>query len=110
MDFVEYQAAARATADYPEKDSFYGLLYCGLGTAGEGGEVAEVIKKAWRNDGKLTDERTMKLAYEIGDTLWYLANAATEAGLDLETIAEANIIKLTDRKARNVIKSEGDTR
>ena len=110
MDFVEYQAAARGTAMYPGKDTFEGLLYCGLGLNGEAGEGAEQIKKMWRNDGGFTDERVMKLAFELGDVLWYISNTASECGLDLNTIAEANIAKLADRQARKVIKSEGDTR
>ena len=37
------------------------------------------------------------LGDELGDVLWYLAEAATAAGLDLEDIANHNIQKLVKR-------------
>lgn len=109
-DFDAYQSAARDLAEYPGRDSLYGLIYAGLGLGGEAGEAQEQIKKAWRNDGKLNEDRREKLAYELGDVLWYVSQVAAEAKLSLAEIADANIEKLQDRQRRNVIKSEGDKR
>jgi NTP pyrophosphatase (non-canonical NTP hydrolase) len=58
----------------------------------------------------LTDERRAALAAELGDVLWYVAQLATEAGLDLDEIAEDNLAKLLSRKQRNVLQGSGDTR
>ena len=109
MDLSQYQARARATAVYPQAGD--NLLYPTLGLCGEAGEVAEKIKKMVRDDaGRLTDERRDALAKELGDVLWYLAQIATEADLDLDVVAEANLEKLSSRQRRNVLQGSGDDR
>lgn len=113
MGFIEYQKAAVATAEYPNRGS--NLIYPALGLVGESGETADKIKKLWRNKGKtsaaeLTTEERDGLIKEIGDVLWYAAALATELGVSLEYIAAENIAKLRDRQERGVIKSEGDNR
>ena len=42
--------------------------------------------------------------------LWYLAQLATEAGLDLGEIAEENLSKLLSRQERGALQGSGDTR
>jgi NTP pyrophosphatase (non-canonical NTP hydrolase) len=94
---------------YPEAGS--NLTYPALGLCGEAGEAAEKVKKAIRDDdGVLTEERREALAAELGDVLWYLAQLATEAGLDLDTIAASNLDKLLSRRARAVLHGSGDFR
>lgn len=109
MQLSEYQSRSRTTAVYP--DAGANLLYPTLGLCGEAGEVAEKVKKMVRDDaGVLTDERRAALAKELGDVLWYLAQLATEADLDLDVIAATNIEKLTSRQRRNVLQGSGDDR
>ena len=109
MDLSEYQARSRATAVYPQAGS--NLLYPTLGLCGESGEVAEKIKKMVRDEGGvLSDERRQALSKEMGDTLWYLAQLATEAQLDLDEIAEDNLAKLLSRRERNRLNGSGDNR
>jgi NTP pyrophosphatase (non-canonical NTP hydrolase) len=109
MRLSDYQERSRATAVYPHAGG--NLLYPTLGLCGESGEVAEKIKKMVRDDdGILSDERRAALAKELGDVLWYVAQIATEADLDLDAIAEANIQKLLSRRDRNVLSGSGDDR
>src|ERR671917_1854795 len=109
MDFSEYQEQSRRTATYPHAGE--NLTYPALGLCGEAGEVAEKVKKALRDDGGvLTDERRAALAAELGDVLWYAAQLATEAGLDLGEVADENLAKLLSRRERNVLQGSGDTR
>ena len=42
--------------------------------------------------------------------LWYVAQLATEAGLDLDEIAEDNLAKLLSRRDRGVLQGSGDAR
>jgi hypothetical protein len=42
--------------------------------------------------------------------LWYVAQLATELGLDLDRIAEANLEKLLSRQRRGVLSGSGDDR
>ena len=50
------------------------------------------------------------LKQELGDVLWYLAQIATEIGVDLDEVAGANLSKLFDRLERGKIRGEGDMR
>jgi NTP pyrophosphatase (non-canonical NTP hydrolase) len=109
MDFSDYQRRSRATALYPGLGE--SLAYPALGLCGEAGEVAELVKKALRDEGgALSAERRDRLAQELGDVLWYLAQLTTEAGLDLDAIATANLEKLASRAARDRLHGDGDDR
>lgn len=109
MQLSDYQRRSRATAVYPGAGA--NLVYPTLGLSGEAGEVAEKVKKTIRDDGGvLSDERREALAAELGDVLWYVAQVATEAGLDLEDVAQANLDKLASRAERGVLSGSGDDR
>jgi NTP pyrophosphatase (non-canonical NTP hydrolase) len=109
MELSDYQALSRRTATYPRAGD--DMTYPALGLCGEAGEVAEKVKKTIRDDGGvLSDERRDALARELGDVLWYVAQLATEAGLDLEQIAEDNLEKLLSRHERGVLRGSGDDR
>ena len=109
MRLSDYQRDSRRTATYPGAGA--NLVYPTLGLAGAAGEVAETVKKLLRDDdGVLGDERRAALAGELGDVLWYVAQVATEAGLELEAIAEANLQKLLSRAQRGVLSGSGDER
>lgn len=116
MTFEEYEEAAVATAMYPGRGYPTGLMYVALKMNGEAGELAEHIGKAMRDDSfgvtslGLSEPRRELVEKEIGDVLWYLAAAAKEIGTDLSTIAQGNIDKLADRKARGKLGGSGDNR
>lgn len=111
MNFKDYQNRARDTWFVPQTKLEYGLLYPALGLGSEAGEVLGKIKKIIRDhDGILTNQMLDNLKNELGDVLWYLTILADYLELDLEEIAEQNISKLADRKARGVIAGSGDNR
>lgn len=58
----------------------------------------------------ITPERREKILKELGDTLWYAAQVATELGADLGDVAQQNIDKLAARVASNNIHGEGSDR
>ncbi len=70
------------------------LVVSALGLAGEAGEFANLVKKMTAH-GHPFDPESLK--DELGDVLWYLAEAATAVGLNLEDIASQNVAKLTKR-------------
>lgn len=108
MELAEYQRLSRRTAEYPREAW---LAYPALGLAGEAGEVAEHAKKAIRDDaGAVSEERRAAMAKELGDVLWYVAQLASELGLELEEIAEGNLRKLLSRQRRGVLSGSGDDR
>ena len=108
MNFQEYQAATATTAIYPRE---IGLAYVALGLAGEAGEIANKVKKIYRdNGGVLTPEKAAVLKDELSDVLWYVSQLATEIDTSLESVAIDNISKLTSRKERGTLMGEGDNR
>ena len=109
MNFSEYQERAKETANYPTLG--HPVIYPVLGLAGEAGEVAEKIKKLFRDkEGEMTGEFKIAIIKELGDVLWYVAAIATELRLDLDAIAQTNIVKLSLRLKNNTINGEGDNR
>ena len=101
-----YQMQARKFAIYPERMK---VVYPALGLAGEAGEVADKVKKIYRDDR--TDARFLaEIAKEIGDVMWYCAVLAEDLGFSLQQVAEMNIYKLQQRKALGTIVGDGDDR
>lgn len=80
-----------------------------MGLLEEAGEVAGVFKRLLRGDFP-QEVGAAKLEKELGDMLWYIAGIARDNGWTLSSVAQANLDKLADRKARNVIVGEGDNR
>jgi len=105
MNMNEYQRAAMATAVYP-RNKQTALTYTALGLASEAGEYAGKVKKLLR-DAEWNADAAM---LELSDCLWYIAACADALGIDLADVAQANIDKLSDRKARDAIKGSGDYR
>lgn len=78
---------------------------------GEVGEVQGKIKKIIRDSGgTINDERREQLAGELGDVMWYISQMASELGLSLEEVAQANLDKLSGRKERGTLQGSGDNR
>ena len=108
MELSEYQRLSRSTAEYPRQEA---LTYPALGLAGEAGEFADHAKKVIRDDGgEVTPQRREAMAKELGDVLWYVAQLASELGLELEQVARDNLDKLLSRQRRGVLSGSGDDR
>lgn len=94
MTFNDYAREAARTSEAPGLDESQRLLVQTLGLCGEAGEVADLVKKdAWH--GKPLDNA--RLADELGDVLWYVADIARARGLSLDDIAHGNLVKLRRR-------------
>ena len=93
MTANEYQKLAMTTLNpnLSEKDV---LINGVMGLCGESGEAIDIVKK-WLAQGHGLDKE--KLAKELGDICWYLAETATALDLSLEDIMAANIEKLKKR-------------
>ena len=65
-----------------------------MGLCGESGEVIDIVKKHLAQGHSLDKE---KIAKELGDVAWYLAETAYAIGYPLEEILQMNIDKLKAR-------------
>lgn len=85
------------------------MLLCSLalGVSGEGGEVADMIKKHVFHGHPLDCDKLVK---EIGDTLWYLGQLSQAVGWPLSLVAEMNIEKLKKRYPNGFTKQDSIAR
>lgn len=90
MNIEEYSALALRTANL-DKDP---LTHATMGICGEGGEIADVVKKHVFY-GKNLDKQ--HLLEEAGDLLWYVNLLIHATGSDWPTVLAANIAKLEAR-------------
>ena len=109
MTLDQYEACTEETAIYPKDTQLHALSYVGLGLTGEAGEVANKIKKILRGDCTVEQSRAV-LSKELGDCLWYLAQAARVLGFSLDEVAQENITKLRKRKEDGTLTGDGDHR
>lgn len=93
MTLNEYQELAQRTSrkDISPDDHLFNAL---LGLAGETGECCDLVKKCFYQDGRDIRESMLE---ELGDVLWYVAEAAEAMGYELEDVARHNIDKLRQR-------------
>lgn len=95
MQLNEYQSRARSTRQKPAMENA-DLMVPLLGLAGEVGELLNEYKKYLR-DGDAHQRFDDRVAEELGDLLWYLADTASKFGLELEAIAARNLEKTAAR-------------
>ena len=77
-----------------------------LGLVGEAGEVAEKVKKFYR-DNTLDEGSIQK---ELGDVIFYWFAMHGALNLDPETTISTNMSKLRSRKERGTLRGNGDNR
>lgn len=109
MYLNQYQQTAKETAIYPRNKA---IEYLTLGLTGEAGEIANKVKKVIRDNGNKPMSKATKelISAELGDVLWYVAMLADELGTSLDDVADNNLWKLADRRARNKLGGSGDER
>ena len=73
------------------------LTTAGVGLAAESGEFLEIVKKMVFQ-GKPWDEHNRKhLIIELGDVMWYVAQACMALDISFDEVIEGNIKKLEKR-------------
>ena len=103
MNFTDYQARALRTDRTPPATNMSadaGRLIPLLGLAGEAGQLLAEYKKRLR-DGPGHVLFVDRVAEELGDILWYVANLASKYELDLDDIAAQNLRKVDALYDRN---------
>jgi len=107
-DIDKYLEFTHKTAVYPKAMSM-GVeegMYLALGLVGESGEVAEKLKKFYR-DGTIDKDKVSK---ELGDVAWYWVRLCMWAGYQPSEVLEINTDKLSKRLMNNTIHGNGDDR
>jgi NTP pyrophosphatase (non-canonical NTP hydrolase) len=90
------------------------ILTAAIGISAEGGEFAEIVKKCIFQGKPMDDNAQYHMKRELGDIIWYIAQACIALNISLEDVIDTNIQKLEARypegfeSFRSENRSEGD--
>ena len=73
------------------------LLTAALGICAEGGEFTEVVKKIVFQGKPVNEDNVFHMKRELGDIMWYVAQACMALDTDFNEIIEMNVDKLKSR-------------
>jgi len=73
------------------------LLTAALGMSAEAGEFTEVVKKIFLQGKPYNEESVFHMKRELGDILWYIAQACMALDTNFNDIMEMNYEKLSAR-------------
>ena len=73
------------------------LTTAGVGLAAESGEFLEIVKKMVFQGKPWDDANREHLLIELGDIMWYVAQATQALDISFEEVIEVNIKKLEKR-------------
>jgi len=83
--------------DLEETSEMHRLLTAAVGMSAEGGEFLEIVKKMIFQGKPYNDDNVRHLKIELGDVLWYVAQACMALDISLDEITDMNIDKLSKR-------------
>ena len=73
------------------------LLTAGVGINAEGGEFLEIIKKMVFQGKPWNEDNREHLIIELGDIMWYVAQACNALGISFDDVISGNVNKLMKR-------------
>ena len=73
------------------------LLTAGVGLNAEAGEFLEIVKKMIFQGKPWSEDNRQHLIIELGDIIWYAANACMALGISFEDVVARNVEKLEKR-------------
>lgn len=113
IDFIKYQEFVDAVTSDASKDflalsdrmveldekgaNIERLLTSGVGINAEGGEFLEIVKKMMFQGKPWDKETRTHLIKELGDTMWYVAQACIALEVSFDEVIQTNIDKLYKR-------------
>ena len=73
------------------------LLTAAVGMSAEAGEFTEIVKKIIFQGKPVNEENLFHLKRELGDIMWYVAQACMGLNVSLDEVIEMNVDKLKAR-------------
>ncbi len=73
------------------------LLTAAVGISAEGGEFMEIVKKIIFQGKPYSEDNIRHMKIELGDVMWYLAQACMALDTDFNELMEMNVNKLSAR-------------
>ena len=113
VDFDRYTHFVDAVTSTPSKDfkslvdrlgeldregaNIERLTTAGVGLAAESGEFLEIVKKMVFQGKPWNDDNREHLIIELGDIMWYVANACIALNVEFDDVVRGNVKKLEKR-------------
>ena len=113
IDFKRYEAFVDAVTSDASKDfvnladrmveldgqgaNIERLLTAAVGMSAEAGEFTEIVKKMVFQGKPYSEDNREHLIIELGDILWYVAQATQALGVSFNDVIETNVKKLEKR-------------
>ena len=73
------------------------LLTAGVGINAEGGEFLEIVKKMVFQGKPFNEDNREHMIIELGDLMWYVAQACMALGVSFDEVVARNVKKLEAR-------------
>tara|TARA_B100000902_G_scaffold321282_1_gene314156 strand:+ start:229 stop:645 length:417 start_codon:yes stop_codon:yes gene_type:complete len=105
----DYDAFIARFAELKDQVDLNRLLTAAIGVGAEGGEFAEIVKKITFQGKPYDDASREHMIVELGDVMWYIAQACLSLGVSIDDLVIRNVKKLEARYpegAFEVIRSE----
>ena len=105
----DYDAFVARFAELKDQVNLNRLLTAAIGVGAEGGEFAEIVKKITFQGKPYDDASREHMIVELGDVLWYIAQACMSLGVSFDDLVIRNVQKLEARYpegAFEVVRSE----
>ena len=113
VDYDKYLEFVDGTTSHPSKstDEFINrikdleskgvdiprLLTAAVGISAEGGEFTEIVKKMVFQGKPWNEDNREHLIIELGDVMWYVAQACMALEIDFDYVVKGNVKKLEKR-------------
>lgn len=73
------------------------MLTAAVGMSAEAGEFTEIVKKIIFQGKKVNEDNLFHLKRELGDVMWYVAQACIGLNISLDEVLQMNFEKLSAR-------------
>jgi NTP pyrophosphatase (non-canonical NTP hydrolase) len=73
------------------------LMTAAFGLTAEAGEFTEVVKKIFLQGKPYTEENVFHMKRELGDIMWYMAQACMALDISFDEVLQMNVEKLSAR-------------
>ena len=86
------------------------ILTAAIGITAEGGEFAEIVKKCFFQGKPFDEDAQYHAKRELGDIMWYVAQACIALDITIEELMDINMAKLKDRYPTGFDKNKSNAR
>ncbi len=96
-DYISFNSRCFELQSGDDAIPIHRLLTAACGICAEGGEFTEVVKKIVFQGKPVNEDNIFHMKRELGDIMWYVAQACMALDTNFDEIIEMNVDKLKSR-------------